>query len=58
MEKEKVGVSARIKMKGLKNKGLIEIAEDPKSGDYVLFMSGGIQRKGGACLIFLRRCGK
>jgi len=47
MEKEKVGVSARIKMKGLKNKGLIEIAEDAKCGDYVLFMSKGVQRKGG-----------
>jgi len=34
-------------MKRLKNKGLIEIAEDSKSGDYVLFMSKGIQRKGG-----------
>jgi len=47
MEKEKVGVSARIKMKGLKNKGLIEIAEDSKSGDYILFMSKGIKKKGG-----------
>ncbi len=45
MEKEKVGVWGRIKVRGLRNKGLIEISQDPKKQDYVLFMSKGIQRK-------------
>ncbi len=45
MEKERVGVRSRLKMRGLKNRGLIEIAEDPKRGDYVLVMSKGIERK-------------
>ena len=46
MEKEKIGVSSRIKMTGLKNKGLIEVSEDTKTGDYVLIVSKGIQKKG------------
>ncbi len=45
MEKEKIGVWGRVKMGGLKNKGLIEISQDKKKSDYVLFMSKGIQRK-------------
>lgn len=45
MEKERIGVWGRLKMKGLKNKGLVEISQDRKSGDYVLVMSKGIQRK-------------
>ncbi len=46
MEKEKIGVGARVKAKGLKNRGLIEITEDEKTGEFVLFMSHGIRRKG------------
>lgn len=45
MEKEKIGVWDRAKARGLKNKGLIEISQDPKRGDYVLIMSYSIQRK-------------
>jgi len=45
MEREKIGVWGRVKMRGLKNKGLIEISQDPKKADYVLVMSKGIQRK-------------
>jgi len=45
MEKEKFGIWGRVRMRGLKNKGLIEISQDPKSGDYVLIVSKGIQRK-------------
>ncbi len=45
MEKEKIGVWGRVKMRGLKNKGLLEISQDPKRGEYVLVMSKGIQRK-------------
>ena len=45
MEKEKIGVWGRLKMRGLKNKGLIEISQDPKKAGYVLVMSKGIQRK-------------
>jgi len=46
MEKEKIGVGSRIKMKGLKNKGLIEVSQDSRSGDYVLIIGKGIKRKG------------
>ena len=45
MEKEQIGVSSRVGMRGLRNKGLIEISEDPKKADYVLIMSKGIRRK-------------
>ena len=45
MEKEKIRVFTRVRMRGLKNKGLMEISRDPKDGDYVLVMSKGIQRK-------------
>ena len=49
MEKEKIGVWGRVRMMGLKNKGLIEISQDPKRGDFVVVMSKGIRRK---CLLF------
>ncbi len=45
MEKEKIRVWGRVKMMGLKNQGLIEISQDPKTADYLLFVSKGIQRK-------------
>jgi len=44
MEKEKVGVCARVWARGLKSRGLIEVTQD-KKGDYVLFMSKGIRKK-------------
>jgi len=45
MEREKIGVWSRVKMRGLKNSGLIEISQDSKRADYVLVMSKGTQRK-------------
>jgi len=45
MEREQIGVWGRVKARGLKNKGYIEITQDQKSTDYVLFMSKGVQRK-------------
>ncbi len=45
MEKEKIGVWDRVKMRGLKNKALIEISEDPKRAETVLVMGKGIRRK-------------
>ena len=45
MEKEKIGVWGRVKMRGLKNRGIIEISQDPKRGNSVLIISKGIQRK-------------
>jgi len=44
MEKEKIGVWGRVGMRGLKNKGMVEISQD-RNGDYVLVMSKGIQKK-------------
>lgn len=31
MEEEKIGVWDRIRLRGLENKGIIEISQDPKS---------------------------
>ena len=45
MEKERIGVWGRVKMRGLKNKGLLEISQDQKRGDYVLVISKGIRKK-------------
>ena len=45
MEREKIGVWGRVRMRGLKNKGLIEISQDPRSGKYVLIVGKGIQKK-------------
>ena len=45
MEKEKISVWDRVRMRGLKNKGLLEISQDTRSKDYVLIVSKGIQRK-------------
>lgn len=45
METEEIGVGARLKMRGLKNRGLVEIAEDPKSGDFILVIGKGIREK-------------
>ena len=45
MEKEKIGVWGRVRMKGLKNRGLVEVSQDLKRAEYVVIMSAGIQRK-------------
>lgn len=45
MEREQIGVWGRVRMRGLKNKGLIEISQDPRSRDYVLIVGKGIRRK-------------
>jgi hypothetical protein len=45
MKMEEIRVRDRMRMRGLKNKGLIEISQDPKTGDFVLIMSKGTHRK-------------
>ena len=45
MEIEEIGVGARLGLRGLKNRGLMEISEDTKSGDFVLVISKGIRNK-------------
>lgn len=45
MEIEEIGVGARLGMRGLKNMGLMEISEDPKTGDFILVISKGIREK-------------
>jgi hypothetical protein len=45
MEIEEIGVGARLGMRGLKNRGLMEISEDLKSGDFVLVIGKGIREK-------------
>ena len=45
METEKIGVGSRLGIRGLRNRGLFEISEDPKSGDFVLIISKGIRDK-------------
>ena len=45
MKMEEIRVRDRMRMRGLKNKGLIEISQDTKTGDFVLIMSKGTHRK-------------
>ena len=45
MEIEEIGVGTRLRMRGLKNRGMMEISEDPKSGDFILVISKGIRDK-------------
>jgi hypothetical protein len=45
MKIEEIRVRDRIRMRGLKNKGLIEISQDPKTGDFVLIVGKGIHKR-------------
>jgi len=45
IEIEEIGVGARLRMWGLKNKGLVEVSEDPKSGDFILVIGKGIRER-------------
>ncbi len=45
MEIEEIGVGSRLRMRGLKNRGLMEVSEDPSTGDFVLVISKGIREK-------------
>lgn len=45
MKMEEIRVRDRTQMRGLKNKGLIEISQDPKTGDFILIMGKGIRKK-------------
>jgi hypothetical protein len=45
MKIEEIRIRDRTQMRGLKNQGLIEISQDPKTGDFVLIMGKGIRRK-------------
>ena len=45
MKIEEIRVRDRMRMRGLKNKGLIEISRNPKTGDFVLIMGNGTHRK-------------
>jgi hypothetical protein len=45
MKIEEIGIRDRIRMRGLKNKGIIEISQDIKTGDFVLIISKGIHRR-------------
>jgi len=42
---EEIKVQDRTKMRGLRNKGMIEFLEDPYSGDFILIVGKGIRRK-------------
>jgi hypothetical protein len=45
VEVKEIGVVSRLGMRGLKNRGLMEISQDPRSGDFVLVISKGIREK-------------
>jgi hypothetical protein len=48
VEIEKIKMTQLIsKMKGQKNKGLIQISEDKKTGDYLVIVGKGIHREWG-----------
>ena len=45
MKIEEIRVRDRIRMRGLKNKGLIEISQDIKTGDFILIVSKGVHKR-------------
>jgi hypothetical protein len=45
MKIEEIKIRDRIRMRGLKNKGLIEISQDTKTGDFVLIVSKGVHKR-------------
>ncbi len=45
MKIEEIRIRDRIRMRGLKNKGIIEISQDTKTSDFVLIISKGIHRR-------------
>ena len=45
MQIEEIRIRDRTRMRGLKSKGLIEISQDPTTGDFVLIMGKGIRKK-------------
>jgi len=45
MEIEEIGVGARLGMRGLKHRGLMEISEDQSTGDFILIIGKGIRDK-------------
>jgi hypothetical protein len=47
MEIEEIRVRDRLKIRGLKNRGIVEILENPKTGDFVVIMGQSIRREWG-----------
>jgi len=45
MRAEEIGVTNRLRMRGLKNKCLIEISQDSKTGDFISVVSRESHRK-------------
>jgi hypothetical protein len=45
MKIEEIKVRDRIRMRGLKNKGIIEISQDTKTGDFVLIVGKGVHKR-------------
>jgi len=45
MKTEEIRITDRIRMRGPRNKGVIEISQDTKTGDFVLTISKGIHRR-------------
>jgi hypothetical protein len=45
MELEKTTVRAMLWRRGLKNRGMIEICQDTKTGEFVIVAARGIRRK-------------
>ncbi len=47
MEIEQIRIRDRLKVRGLKNRALVEILQNPKSGEFVVIMAKGIHREWG-----------
>jgi hypothetical protein len=45
MEMEKTTVRAMMTRRGLKNRGMIEISQDTKTGEFVIVAARGIRKK-------------
>ncbi len=47
MELEEIRVRDRLKTRGLKHKAMIEIMQNPRSGEFVIVMATGIHKEWG-----------
>jgi hypothetical protein len=45
MEIKEIGIGTLLRRRGLRERGMIEITEDPKSGNYILIIGKGIRQK-------------
>lgn len=45
MEIKEVGIGARLGLRGLRQRGMVEICDDPATGEFTLFIGRGIRQR-------------